>query len=150
MLPKEIVIKGSVVSVYGASKNKRQLNRRKIVEPEWVQLWYEVVNGKFDERLWLHLNDVDRQFMIYCVNASHIHNPAFNIHVSRDQRVIFDDMRRIEGEILSGNLNTELITRFDKIIDMLVSTMQMERKHGTALKNRLERTMLKSLQDKQS
>jgi hypothetical protein len=140
MLPKQVIIKGSVVSVYSQSGKRKQLTRRKIVEPEWVQLWYEVLDGKFDERLWLHLNDIDRQFMVYCVNATHTHNREFNIHVARDQRIMYDDMRRIEGEIYAGNLNRELVSRYDKIIDTLIDTLQIERKHGSALKNRIQRT----------
>ncbi len=136
----QVKITGSVVSVFRKMGTKDALWRRRVVEPEWIELWYKIQADEFDESLWLRLNDADREFLIFCVNASHIENRAFNIAVAKSQKATSDELKIIEGELLSGNLNKTLVSKYNKIIDMLTETMQMGKQHGTLLKNRMQRS----------
>lgn len=135
-----IRITGSVVSLYNENRKIKLLFRRRIVEPEWLSLWYKVVEGEFDEGLWLRLNDVDREFMVLCVNRSEVENPKFNIAVSKDNKKELDQMRIIEGELLAGNISSELVEKYNGILDKLSRSGQMPKIHATQLKKRMQRT----------
>ncbi len=137
---KIIKIKGGLVSVYVDCKGKMILQRRKIVEPEWVSLWFKIQDGGWDDGEWLRLNDVDRNFLSFCVYGSHIDNPKFTTALAKDQRIHFDTLKRIEGELLAGNVNKQMVDDYNRIIDSLVASLQMSRRQGTLMKNRMERT----------
>lgn len=150
MLDKQIKIRGNIISVYRPSGRRVILFRRKIVEPEWVKLWYDIQEDKFDESLWLRLNDVDRQFLAFCLHYIGFHNKDLNIHLAKDQQKHFDQLRIIEGEVLAGNLNDNLVDQYDSIVSMLQNSLQIERKHGTLLKNRMRRTFMQQKQNSAS
>lgn len=144
MLPIKITIKGSVVSVYRQDrheKNPFKLWKRKIVDPEWLVLWYMINDGKFDEVAWLRLSDSDRDFMAFCVNHEGIHNSGFNINLAKDNKVHTEQLRIIEGELLAGNINDELVRKYKEILTMLSETGQLGKKHAGLLMNRMERTL---------
>ncbi|KAI9995036.1 hypothetical protein PInf_011986 [Phytophthora infestans] len=138
----EISIRGNLVSVYRPPNKKgyKTLVRRKVVEPEWVKLWYEIMDGKFDESLWLRLNDIDRSFLSFCVHAAEILNKEFNVHLAQDHKIHFDQLKIVEGELMAGNMNKQLVDQYNGIIDQLTSTLQMPRLQGTLLKKRMART----------
>ncbi|KAI9995031.1 hypothetical protein PInf_011981 [Phytophthora infestans] len=98
------------------------------------------MDGKFDESLWLRLNDIDRSFLSFCVHSAEIHNKEFNVHLAQDHRIHFDQLKIVEGELMAGNMNKQLVDQYNGIIDQLTSTLQMPRLQGTLLKKRMART----------
>jgi len=137
-----VQIRGAVVTVYLTSnKGTKSYIKRRIVEPEWIQLYYKVLNGEFDEALWMHLNDKDRHFMGYVFNTMGIENKHLNVALARDSKKHIDTLRVIEGEILAGNTNIEMMKQFDDILSHLVESKQLNQRYATMLKKRLARTI---------
>lgn len=136
-------IRGLAVTLWSTQKCQQQkqcLIRRKIVAPEFVELWYIVNAGKFDPSLWASLNQVDKDFFALCVHQCQVDNPAFEQHLARDFRGIYDRLRVIESTIAAGNLNEDLVNEFKTIVDRLSASHQIPKKQATNLKNRIDRT----------
>jgi site-specific recombinase len=142
MMPMFLRITGSIVSLYYQRKNDRiVLYKRKIGSPEFIELLYKILADEFDEAMWLNLSDKDKQWLITVVNSTHKENPKFNIATAKYNNANLNEMRIIEGEIIAGNLNPELLTKFNRIIDNLMDTYQLTRNHGSMLKKNLARTL---------
>lgn len=142
MLPMFLRITGSVVSLYRQQKNdKINLFKRKICSPEFIELLYKILADDFDEAMWLNLPDKDKQFLMTVVNSTHKENPKFNIAVAKYNNSNLNELKIIEGEIVAGNLNPELLTKFNRIIDNLMDTYQLTHNHGSMLKKNLARTL---------
>lgn len=140
MKQREVIVKGLCVSLYLNGKTK-QLIKRRIVSPEWVQLWYLISDGKFDADLWLTLNDGLQDFLSTCVHQTNTHNIEFQKMLARNMKGIYDRLLLIEDSIKMGNISEALVKEYSSIIERLTNTDQMPKMHGSKLIRRLERTL---------
>ena len=142
MRGKEIIIKGLHVSIVGRLKADQRIytHAKRIVSPEWIQLWFVINEKGFDQDLWLRLSEKDKDFMGYCVHACHVHSPEFEKALARECAQIHQRLLIIEGSIANGNLNRMLVDEYKQIVDKLAATFQIGQKQATNLKKRIERT----------
>ena len=142
MRGKEIIIKGLHVSIVGRLKADQRIytHAKRIVSPEWIQLWFVINEKGFDQDLWLRLSEKDKDFMGYCVHACHVHSPEFEKALARECAQIHQRLLIIEGSIANGNLNRMLVDEYKQIVDKLAASFQIGQKQATNLKKRIERT----------
>lgn len=142
MRGKEIIIKGLHVSIVGRLKADQRIytHAKRIVSPEWIQLWFVISEKGFDQDLWLRLSEKDKDFMGYCVHACHVHSPEFEKALARECAQIHQRLLIIEGSITNGNLNRMLVDEYKQIVDKLAASFQIGQKQATNLKKRIERT----------
>jgi hypothetical protein len=146
---KKVQIRGLAAYLY-AERDGYQTHtyKRKLVSPEWINLWYLISAGEFDQSLYISLNQIDKDFLAYCVHQTGIHNSDFEIALARDYRNTLERMRVLEGSIKAGNVNPEIAKEFNEIIDRLVSSWQISSKMGTSLKSSMNRTLKAALEAK--
>ena len=139
---KELTINGSCISLYNVKKDKTRgpLFARKLVPIDFIELWYKVVNGEFDNELWHDLRDKEKDFFAQVVEATHTQNKHFNIALAKYTKDLLDRLSLIEGEIHAGNLSRSLVNEFKSILDRLAETRQMPPNQVNRLKARIERT----------
>ena len=142
MRGKEIIIKGLHVSIVGRLKADQRIytHAKRIVSPEWIQLWFVISEKGFNQDLWLRLSEKDKDFMGYCVHACHVHSPEFEKALARECAQIHQRLLIIEGSITNGNLNRMLVDEYKQIVDKLAASFQIGQKQATNLKKRIERT----------
>jgi predicted RNA-binding protein len=142
MRGKEIIIKGLHVSIVGRLKADQRIytHAKRIVSPEWIQLWFVISEKGFDQDLWLRLSEKDKDFMGYCVHACNVHSPEFEKALARECAQIHQRLLIIEGSIANGNLNRMLVDEYKQIVDKLAASFQIGQKQATNLKKRIERT----------
>lgn len=146
---KKVSIRGLAAYLYAEREGmQNHVYKRKLVSPEWINLWYLISAGSFDQSLYISLNKIDKDFLAYCVHQCGIHNSDFEIALARDYRNVLERMRVLEGSIKAGNVNREIADEFKKIIDSLVSSWQISSKMGTSLKSAMERTLKETEQSK--
>jgi hypothetical protein len=144
-------IHGSVFSLYKEINHKRtnkQLIKRKFVESAFIELWFKLSEGLWDEDLWEQISDENKDFMAYSYYKIRKTNPeldfkenkGLDIAVSKKFKNTQKRLNLIEGMIKSGNFNEALVEEFNTIMDNLISTNQIPALQGTRLKKRLERT----------
>jgi len=142
MRAKEIIIKGLHVSIVGRLKADQRIytHAKRIVSPEWIQLWFIISDKGFESDLWLRLSEKDKDFMGYAVHACNIVSPEFEKALARECAKIHQRLLLIEGSILNGNLNRVLVDEYKSIVDKLAASFQIGQKQATNLKKRIERT----------
>lgn len=144
-------IHGSVFSLYKEKKHKRtdrELIKRKFVESAFIQLWFKISEGLWDENLWNEISDENKDFMAYSFykirktneELDFKQNKELDIAVSKKFKNTQKRLNLIEGMIKSGNFNEALVEEFNTIMDNLIATNQIPALQGTRLKKRLERT----------
>ena len=113
-------IKGNIFELhisYGTRRDK--LYRRFFVSPEFIQLFYFLHDGTFDNRLYESLSDKERQEMSSVMSYLNIDNQEFNIALAKSMRNIYERFKVIEGAIKAGNLSTELHDEYVGLMNML-------------------------------
>ena len=139
--PRFVVVRG--LCVYLASKNnlnRDYVHKRKLVSPEWVNVWYLINSGEFDDNLFISLNQIDRDFLAYCVHQTGVHNIEFEKALARNYRSVLERMRVLEGSIKAGNINREIVDEFKQVVDRLIASWQISGRMGNNLKRQIERT----------
>ena len=139
---KELQIRGLLATIVGKlRKNDRQYTHMKrIVSPEWIQLWFIISDGGFDQDLWSRLSEKDRDFMGYAVHSCQVKSPEFQKALARSYATVHQRLMLIEGSIAAGNLNRALVDEYKQIVDRLAASYQIGRAQATNLMNRIERT----------
>ena len=142
MRTKELIIKGLHASIVGRLKADQRIytHAKRIVSPEWIQLWFIIHDGGFEQDLWLRLSDKDKDFMGFAVHACNINSPEFEKALARECAQIHQRLLLIEGSISAGNLNRALVDEYKQIVDKLAASYQIGQKQATNLKKRIERT----------
>lgn len=93
------------------------LYKRYFVSPEFVQLFYKVHEGDFDDGLFERLSDKERQILSQSVAYLGLTNKAYNIAQSKTLRNTYERLKLIEGAIKSGNLSNELHDEYVGIME---------------------------------
>lgn len=139
---KDVVIRGLIVSIETKHEGKqRQIFKRKLVSPEFIQLWFKILDNEFDKELWMKLNQHDKDFLGICIRHAHIYNPDFEKALASDHSKHLERLRLLEESIKAGNLSGTIQKEFNDIIDKLKDSGQITSMHATKLKKRLDRTL---------
>jgi predicted RNA-binding protein len=142
-IKKSISIQGLSVRVKLPGKNDKpgQTVMRKFVSPEFVALWFHILDNQWDSELWARLNQHDQEFLAYCVRQAQIYHPEFEKALAKSFTRVHERLKLVEESIKAGNLSQALVDEFDGILNRLVSSGQMNSIHKTKLKKRLIRTL---------
>lgn len=138
-----ITVKGLCVSIFNAIpglEGKRTLIVRRIVEPSWIELWFKISNNQFDTNLWENITDSGKSFLAQAVHQSQVHCPDFEVALAKYSKGAFDRLKLLEGSILAGNINQELVNEFCAIMDKLSSAEMIPKIHANKLKKQIQRT----------
>jgi hypothetical protein len=130
------------VSQYtGTSKEREILLKRYLVSTEFVQLWYEVLDGKFNQDIYSDLTDNEKMLLSRLTNVMHLPvSKEFNIAVSKFNKHLFERLRFIEAAIRSGNLSMELKVEYNQLIDKLVASGLIKSHLGSYNKTMMSNT----------
>lgn len=143
MMKKNIVIRGLSVGIQLPSKNGKdgQIIKRKIVSPEFIELWFHILDNQWSNELWLKLSPSDREYLATCVRQAHIHNSEFEKALAKTSAHLHERLRIVEDSIKAGNLNPALQVEFNEILDRLAGSAQLSNIAATKLKKKLQRYM---------
>lgn len=143
MMKKDIVIRGLSVGIRLPSKNGKtgQVVKRKIVSPEFIELWFHILDNQWNNELWLKISPSDREYLATCVRQAQIHNQEFEKALAKTSAHLHERLRIVEESIKAGNLNPALQTEFNEILDRLAGSAQISHTAATKLKKRLQRNM---------
>jgi hypothetical protein len=140
---KDVSIYGLLVKVCLPKKDGKSgaCINRKIVSPQWIQLWFHVLDGQWDNELWMQLSDRDREYLGYVIHQAQIYSPDFEKALAKSFTKLYDRLRLVEESIKAGNLSQALVNEFESILDRFVASGQMTSIHKSKLKKRLNRTL---------
>jgi hypothetical protein len=140
-IKKFIKIKGLYVGLYRDHPTKPVLFGRRLVEPAWIELWFKATENDWDEMLWEQLSDENKDWFSYCYHLTkQPDNKHLEIAVSRKFKKVQQRLVLLEGMIMAGNINQELVDEVTQILDSLVKSDQLPRKQASRMKKRIERT----------
>lgn len=140
-VPKIVKINGLYVGLYRSHKTKPTLFKRRLVEPAWIELWFKATEGEWDETLWEQISDENKDFFSYCYHMSdQPENKYLEIAISKKFKKIQQRLVLLEGMIVAGNINKDLVNEVNDILDRLVGSKQLPQKQASRMKGRVERT----------
>lgn len=140
-IKKVIKINGLYVGLYREHSTKPVLFGRRLVEPAWIELWFKATEGEWDETLWEQISDENKDWFSYCYHLSkQPDNKHLEIAVSKKFKKVQQRLVLLEGMIMSGNINKELIVEIGGILDSLVNSQQLPQKQAARMKKRIDRT----------
>lgn len=131
--------KGVLKRISSRSKN------RFFVSPEWVELYYLIVDGDFDQERYDRLSDRERRDLASIIRWLDVENRAFNIALSRSVRKQRERMAIIEGAIRIGNLSSQLVDEYCDIINELRDLGMLPKNSATSMVLAMKRTYAKQL-----
>jgi len=140
-IKKYIKIKGLYVGLYRDHISKPVLFKRRLVEPAWIELWFKATENQWDDMLWENISDENKDFFSYCYHISEQPvNRYLEVAVSKKFKKVQQRLVLLEGMIMAGNINKELIDEVNEILDSLVKSQQLPQKQASRMKKRIERT----------
>ena len=138
---KFIKIKGLYVGLYRHHITRPVLFSRRLVEPAWIELWFKATENQWDDNLWEQISDDNKDFFSRCY---HVTDQPVNRHlevaVSKKFKKIQQRLVLLEGMIMAGNINKDLIEEVSSILDSLVKSDQLPQKQASRMKKRIQRT----------
>jgi hypothetical protein len=140
-IKKYIKIKGLYVGLYRDHISKPVLFGRRLVEPAWIELWFKATENQWDDMLWEQISDENKDWFSYCYHISEQPvNRYLEVAVSKKFKKVQQRLVLLEGMIMAGNINKELIDEINEILDSLVKSQQLPQKQASRMKKRIERT----------
>lgn len=141
VLKKFIKISGLYIGLYRTHSTKPVLIGRRLVEPQWIQLWFKATENDWDDTLWDQISDHNQDWFSYCYHITDQPiNKKLEIALSKKYKSVQQRLVLLEGMIMSGNINKELVDEINGILDSLVNSHQLPRKQAGRMKNRISRT----------
>ena len=146
MVKKFVKIHGLAISLYReapytSTKGRPVLVKRKLVEPAWIELWFKATEGEWDDTLWEQLSDDNKDWFAYCFHMTEQNdNKELEIALSKKFKKTQQRLNLLEGMVMAGNMNDDLVNEFKSILDSLVASYQLPLKQGSRMKKRLDRT----------
>ena len=138
---KFIKIKGLYVGLYREHSTKPVLFGRRLVEPAWIELWFKATENEWDDMLWEQISDQNQDWFSYCYHLTNQpDNKELEIAISKKFKKVQQRLVLLEGMIMAGNINKELIVEIGGILDSLVNSQQLPRKQAARMKKRIDRT----------
>lgn len=140
-VPKFIKINGLYVALYRSHKTRPTLFKRRLVEPAWIELWFKATEEGWDETLWEQISDENKDWFSYCYHMTdQPDNKHLEIALSKKFKKIQQRLVLLEGMIIAGNINKDLVIEINNILDQLVGSRQLPQKQASRMKGRIERT----------
>ena len=138
---KLIKINGLYVGLYRYHINKPVLISRRLVEPAWIELWFKATENQWDNSLWEQINDDNKDWFSYVYRITgQPPNKELEIAISKKFKKVQERLVLLEGMIMAGNINDDLIIEINNILDKLVASSQIPQKQATRMKQRIART----------
>lgn len=139
---KFIKINGLYVSIYRNYRDQPVLLHRRVVEPAFIQLWYKLSELEFDNDLYNQLSDENKDYLSFCFHTIYpeLENKHLEIETAKKSRKLQERLVLLEGMIMAGNINIELVNELNGILDKLVKSSQIPAKQGSRMKARVRRT----------
>ena len=140
-IKKYIKIKGLYVGLYREHITRPVLFNRRLVEPAWIELWFKATENQWDDNLWEQISDENKDFFSRCYHVTEQPvNRYLEVAVSKKFKKIQQRLVLLEGMIMSGNINKDLIEEVSSILDSLVKSDQLPQKQASRMKKRIQRT----------
>jgi len=140
-IKKFIKIKGLYVGLYREHISRPVLFSRRIVEPAWIELWFKATEGQWDDNLWELISDDNKDWFSKCYHVTEQPvNKYLEVALSKKFKKIQERLVLLEGMIMAGNINKDLINEMINILDSLVQSDQLPQKQASRMKKRIERT----------
>lgn len=141
---KILKIHGLYVGLYKLIKvagvEKAILIQRRLVEPAWIELWFLSTENQWDEGLWEQLSDENKDWFAYCYHITEQkENKWLEIALSKKFKKVQQRLVLLEGMIMAGNINKDLVDEINEILDNLAKSYQLPVKQATRTKNRIKR-----------
>lgn len=130
-------IQGCVVTLMSENSGSAIL-KRLLVNPAWIDLWNLISENQFDLGLWNRLSQKEKNFMILCANKLNIDNKQLHSANNNEAASSIERLKLIEGSILAGNINKDLLDEASTIIDDLSSRQMLFTRTANSLKKRLQ------------
>lgn len=138
---KFIKIKGLYVGLYRDHITKPVLFGRRLVEPAWIELWFKATENQWDDSLWEQISDENKDWFSYCYHITNQpENKYLEMAVSKKFKKVQQRLNLLEGMIMAGNINDDLVDEMNDILDNLVKSAQLPQKQASRMKKRIERT----------
>ncbi len=128
-------IVGCMFSVHRPAKG---IVIKSIVGPEFIELWYKIVDDDFDKNLWEELSRKEQRLMMRSYNLCRIENPAFNKQIATEYKAVAERVDSIEGEVLAGNVNEDLVNEYNNIVDEMAKMRLIITTQAQALKRKMK------------
>jgi hypothetical protein len=134
-VPYHVSIKGCVVSLMSHNCGSNVL-KRLLVNPSWIDLWMMVKDGDFDLALWNKLTPREKSFMLLLSNCMKIENHKLHSANNHEAEQDVERLKLLEGSIIGGNINKEILDESTAIIDRLADRQMLYRQTANSLKKR--------------
>lgn len=133
-----IKIQGCVVSLM--SKNsKANVLRRLLVKPVWIELWHLITEDKFDMAKWSQLSPIEKNFMMLLAQKLNIQSRELHSANNNEAAGEIERLKVLEGSILAGNMNKDILNEAITIIDDLADRSMLYRRTANSLKKRFNK-----------
>lgn len=136
-------IYGNIFDQIAVSKTTKQetLLKRHMVSTDWIQLWYLLMDGKFNSDLFNQLDMNERLLLSRMYKYMELpENRELNIALSKTMKGFHERLRFIESAIRAGNLSSELKTEYYDIMDKLIQAGYLSKITGAYQKKMMENT----------
>lgn len=143
---KFLKINGLYVSIYRYhirdGQKKPVLLHRRVVEPAFIQLYYKLSELGFDIDLYNQLSEENKDYLSFVFHTIHPHleNKKLEIETAKKSRKLQERLVLLEGMIMAGNINIELVNELSEILEKLIKSSQIPRKQGARMLARVKRT----------
>ncbi len=117
-----------------------------IVSKQFLKLWFATIKNEFDPEIYELMDEKNRKFFIHTYSFWTKRVPegsiqsSFEIYRSDISKPFVDKLRVIEGEMLAGNLNPELIQQYSSVLQDLVDYNFITSQQRTLLMKRVRTT----------
>ena len=136
-------IRGNVITIYVQHGNKQVIDKRMVVDAEWVKLWYALLEHEWDQDAWNRLGDKERLFMVRAARSSGIESKKLEIAHAIDQKKEMDRLATLEGELYAGNVSHRIADEYNEIVDQLGYTYDLNPRYTSQLKRRMKNSLQK-------
>lgn len=131
---------GPFIRIY----QKKKLIKKRIVSAKFIKLWYLLLENRFDSELYDELEENDKLFFIelytcYQKNEGEQKSSFESFRVKLAQPFI-EKLKILEGSIMAGNMNKELLNDYEDVLDKLKKHNYMTNRQATTLFKRLKLT----------
>lgn len=131
---------GPFIRIY----QKKKLIKKRIVSAKFIKLWYLLLENRFDSELYDELEENDKLFFIelytcYQKNEGEQKSSFESFRVKLAQPFI-GKLKILEGSIMAGNMNKELLNDYEDVLDKLKKYNYMTNRQATTLFKRLKLT----------
>lgn len=133
-----VKIQGCVVTLRSVN-SKANVLKRLLVNPIWIELWHLVTEDKFDMVKWSKLTPIEKNFMMSLAQKLDIKNRELHSANNNEAATQIERLKLLEGGIISGNLNKEILDEAIIIIDDLADRSMLYRRTANALKKRFKK-----------